>query len=315
MLADRVRNDEYDFTLEAMDALQSVPWAAPLLHAAQARDLLNAENKPLMFEVRFAFELHCAGMIAEYEYPTGVGGSSVDFRVLGSPQWLIEIVSIRASDAVKRATRHSGIVHEFQMSTSDSNLRQRPEGELIRVEEKIGEKAQAKDGSPTKFPVPNRAIHLILVDMRGYLDGGGHKNAYRQIAYGAGDPEVHKEWVPASWQGPSGTREPIKGLFEVGNPLPASQLVQERIHFLGFINERVCQQGGCECATKISCTTLLTTTYFQLETKRGKLLRPILFSVKPPELGLGLRRHSPVSSPYVGQSWLSCTAMTDGRHR
>jgi hypothetical protein len=196
-----------------------------------------------MFEVRFAFELHRAGMIAEYEYPTGVGGSSVDFRVLGSPQWFIEIVSIRASDAVKRATRQSGIVREFQMSTSDSNLRQRPEGELIRVEEKIGEKVQAKDGSPTKFPVPNGAIHLILVDMRGYLDGGGHKNAYRQIAYGAGDPEVNREWVPESWQGPSGKREPIKGMFEVGNPLPASQLVQERIHFLGFINEREYRQG------------------------------------------------------------------------
>jgi hypothetical protein len=83
VLSDRVRGDEYDFTTEAMDALQSVPWAAPLLRAAQTRDLLKAEDKPLMFEVRFAFELHRAGMIAEYEYPTGVGGSSVDFRVLG----------------------------------------------------------------------------------------------------------------------------------------------------------------------------------------------------------------------------------------
>jgi hypothetical protein len=86
--------------------------------------------------------------------------------------------------------------------------------------------------------------------MRGYLDGGGHKNAYRQIAYGAGDPEVNKEWVPESWQGPSGKREPIKGLFEAGNPLPASQLVQERIHFLGFINEREYRQGGMRVCDK-----------------------------------------------------------------
>src|SRR5262245_42520086 len=174
-----------------MDALQSVLWDAHLLRAAQDCHLLKAENKPHMFDVRFAFELHRAGMIAEYEYPTSVGGSSVDFRALGSPQWFIEVVSIRASDAVKRATRQSGIVHEFQMSTSDTNLRQRPEGELIRVEEKIGEKVQARDGSPTKFPVPTGALHLILVDMRGYLDGGGHKHAYRQIAYGAGDAEVN----------------------------------------------------------------------------------------------------------------------------
>jgi hypothetical protein len=132
VLSDRVRGDEYDFTIEAMDALQSVPWAVPLIRVAQAHDLLTAENKPLMFEVRFAFELHCAGVIAQYEYPTGIGGSSVDFRIPGSPEWLIEIVSIRAGDAVKRATCQTGIVYEFQMSTSDSNARQRPEGELIR---------------------------------------------------------------------------------------------------------------------------------------------------------------------------------------
>jgi hypothetical protein len=113
-----------------------------------------------------------------------------------------------------------------------------------RVEEKIGEKVQTKDGSPTKFPAPNGAIHLILVDMRGYIDGGSHKNPYRQIAYGAGDPEVNKEWVPESWQGLSGKRAPIKGMFEVGNPLPASQLVQEHIHFLGFINEREYRHEG-----------------------------------------------------------------------
>jgi hypothetical protein len=199
-----------------------------------------------MFEVRFAFELHRAGVVAQYEYPTGIGDSSVDFRIPGSPEWLIEIVSIRASDAVKRATCQSGIVYEFQMSTSDSNPRQRPEGELIRVEEKIAEKVQARDGSPTKFPVPNGAMHLILVDMRGYLDGLGHENAYREIAYGGRDPAVNRKWVGESWEISSGRREPIKGLFEVGNPLPAARLVQERIHFLGFINERKPEyrQGG-----------------------------------------------------------------------
>jgi len=28
---------------------------------------IRPENKPLMFEVRFAFELHLAGVVAEYE--------------------------------------------------------------------------------------------------------------------------------------------------------------------------------------------------------------------------------------------------------
>lgn len=223
-----------------------------------------------MFEVRFAFELHRAGVVAEYEYSTRIGGSSVDFRIPGLPEWLIEIVSIRAGDAVKRATRQTGIVYEFQMSTSDSNPRQRPEGELIRVEEKIGEKVRANDGSPTKFPIPNGAMHLILVDMRGYLDGGGHKNAYRQIAYGGCDPIVNREWVPEAWQRPSGNRELIKGLFEVGNPLPAARLVQERIHFLGFINEREYRQGGMRVHDKNIVYFLANPNLFSAEAEAEK---------------------------------------------
>ena len=170
MLSDRVRLEEYEFTKEAIHALRSVYWAEPLLRrVAQARCLLEPETKPLMFEVRVAFELHRARVVAEYEYPTGIGGSSVDFRISGSPEWLIEIVSIRVSIAVQRATTQAGICYTFQMSTNASEPKQRPEGELIRVEEKIGEKVQAKDGSPTKFPLPNGAMHISLVDMRGYL--------------------------------------------------------------------------------------------------------------------------------------------------
>jgi hypothetical protein len=30
----------------------------------------------------------------------------------------------------------------------------------------------------------------------------------------------------------------LKGLFEGDNPLPAPRLIQERIHFLGFVAER-----------------------------------------------------------------------------
>jgi hypothetical protein len=81
-------------------------------------------------------------------------------------------------------------------------------------------------------------MHLILVDVRGYLDGGGHKNDYRQIAYGAQDFEVAREWI-----GYTRERKPIKGLFEVSNTRPAARLIQERIHFLGFISERAYREG------------------------------------------------------------------------
>ena len=133
--------------------------------------------------------------------------------------------------------------HSFQMSTSDSDPRQRPEGELIRVQERSAKRCERRIDLPQNSLSPNGAMHLIVVDMRGYLDGGGHKNAYRQIAYGAQDAIVNREWVGEFWQGPSGKREPIKGLFEASNTRPAAQLIQERIHFLGFINERQYREG------------------------------------------------------------------------
>lgn len=59
----------------------------------------------LMFEVRFAQELQLAGVTAEYEFRVGVGDSTVEFRLNTTPTWLIELVSVRTSDAARRATR------------------------------------------------------------------------------------------------------------------------------------------------------------------------------------------------------------------
>jgi len=40
-----------------------------------------------MFEVRFAYELHCSGGTAEYEYKAGVGNSTVEFMIPGSRRY------------------------------------------------------------------------------------------------------------------------------------------------------------------------------------------------------------------------------------
>ena len=55
---------------------------------------------PLLFEVRFAFELHRCGVAADYEHVAGVGASSVEFRIKGPQEWLIELLSIRESQAL-----------------------------------------------------------------------------------------------------------------------------------------------------------------------------------------------------------------------
>jgi hypothetical protein len=224
-----------------MKALAKVPWAKPVLARLRRAGGIKPENTPLMFEVRFAEELHRVGVTAQYEFPAGVGKSTVEFRLNTEPTWLIELVSIRTSDAARRATRQIGPLYYeqvFRLTPKDPGASE--EGELITAEQKIGEKVFS-GGRPTKFPPRDGSLRLILTDMRGYLDGDGKPEDYCEIAYGwRGLARLfpdHWEAMVHCWAGGDGRVEPIKGLFEPRNPLAATKLIRERIHFLGFVKE------------------------------------------------------------------------------
>jgi hypothetical protein len=98
------------------------------------------------------------------------------------------------------------------------------------------------NGLPTKFPELRGAMHLILVDMRCYLDHGGTICDCQQIADGWFGLTFNQARWAYRWEIAPG-RPPITGLFEEGNPLPAGRLIQERIHFLGFVSEREYREG------------------------------------------------------------------------
>jgi len=111
------------------------------------------------------------------------------------------------------------------------------EGEIIRAQEKIGDKVFSKSKDKlVKFPVPTNSFHVIVADMRGMFGIGGvcDQDDYLEIAYGAkwadqlGCP-CHK------WKTSNG--QPIVGLFEQGNPLQSARYIQERIHFIDFVCE------------------------------------------------------------------------------
>ncbi|HEU0297855.1 MAG TPA: hypothetical protein VFR37_00330 [Longimicrobium sp.] len=197
---------------------------------------------PLLFEVRYAYELHRAGVTAEYEYSAGIGKSSVDFRLAGTPEWLIECVSIRASKGAKRAMRQRGEIYEQHFTSRHPDPHQTPEGEMVRAGELIAEKVLSR-GRPTKFPTPSpQRYHVIVVDTRGYLDGGGDAIDFRQITYGwRGVPE-DREWM-IHWFGPLGEEQPVRGLFEAGNPVRGAEMMRSRIHFLHFVQEEEYTEG------------------------------------------------------------------------
>jgi len=239
-------NKEIVYVTRILQELRCAGWALSLLRRINERGGITESNKPLLFEARFAYELFRRGIQVQYEYKAGVGASTVEFRIINSIEWLIELVSVRESEGIKLATHSSG--HFFSTFLSSSNLisskaegnkvtkryKQSEEAEMITAQHKIGEKVLSH-GQPTKFPCPNNAIHGIIVDMRGYIVDGGDWIDYRQIAYGPdGVPSDHKQFIHY-WD-----NKPIRGLFEKldQHPAKAASLLQERIHLLGFIAEK-----------------------------------------------------------------------------
>jgi hypothetical protein len=239
VLSDRLRATEVERTERAISALYELAWAKPVLSRLERAGRIQPENMPLMFEVRFADELRRAGVTAQYEYAAGIGNSTVEFRLDTDPVWLIELVSVRTSDAARRATRQIGPLYFEQLfHATPEDPGRSEEGEMILAEQKIGEKAFSR-GRPTKFPPPDGSFRLILTDIRGYLDKGGDLADYNEIAYGwrALAHLEHGDMIVHQWKNAEGKFEPIKGLFERGNPLAAAKFIRERIHFLGFVRE------------------------------------------------------------------------------
>lgn len=238
-LCERILND-----------IQGITWISPLVDRITRAGGIKQETRPLLFELRFAWELHRLGLEANYEFPSGLGNSTVDFRlVVDKEEWLVELVSLQSSDAVKSATHHEGPVLITELSSRATDQRQTPEAAMIRAEEKILEKVYSDRVGPIKFPQihPGR-YHVIVSDMRGYLIQGGDCRDYRQMAYGpAGIPRDRLGPLTVQfWPGPTGQPEPIKGLFETDNPSKGARTLQERVHFLGFVTEKKCHEGSIQ---------------------------------------------------------------------
>ncbi len=231
MWTDFLTKEERDYCLCLLIDLKYCPWVQPLIKKIEKGGGICKETKPLLFELRFAAELYHLGLSADYEHKAGMKNSTVDFRIKDDSSWLIELVSINISDAVKRATKDEGLLSTTLLRSDAEDKRQSVEGEIIKLQEKVGEKVYSND-KPIKFPpISDNVFSLILVDMRGYLDGGGDVFDYDEIAQGKSGLASKNRWVNC-WNG-----KPIEGIFENDNPLRAAKNIQERIHFLGFVED------------------------------------------------------------------------------
>ena len=140
MWSDSLSTTEAQSTRAALEELRRASWASALVSNVERNGGLTSANRSLLFEVRFAYQLLLAGLKPVYEYKAGVGGSSIDFFVDHGPGWLIELVSLEETNALKAATRANGLVYQQRLSSDAEDSRHSGEGQMLKAIERIGEK-------------------------------------------------------------------------------------------------------------------------------------------------------------------------------
>jgi hypothetical protein len=214
-------------------ALQGEQWAAPLQRKIEQNGGISSAPMPLLLEIRIAYAFQQNSVEPQYEFAAGSGTKSngrkpnittklFDFHVHGSPEWLIEVVSLRESYAIKDATLRDGLLTFVILSSLSADPKQSEEGEVVRAMEHIADKAE-------KFPIPSPGAFHLMAD----------HHDFREIAYGAAS--AVREECRHYWNG-----HPVAGVFDTRNARRSARLVQTRVHFLGFLKEKHYCKGEIE---------------------------------------------------------------------
>lgn len=236
---------EANFVNEVIGSLGDVDWVRPLIADIERNGGLNRTNKARFFELRFGYALYQTGIAPRYEVP-GTGASTIDFEFVSNHRkWLVELLRLEETLAVKNATRSfpgaDGYpLAELHLHTDANNPTHSIEGETLKAIQRICQKCE-RDGQPHKFPKPSHAVHVILVDVSNFAEGG---DPWDRIHIGLGG-----EYVPGPfkmyWQ-----KQLISGVFNERTRLKGAAEMRERVHFLGFIHEKKFEEGALSRGTQ-----------------------------------------------------------------
>ncbi len=280
IFTDPLTMEEVNFSKKAGKELEQLEWTKDLLNESKIISALNAKPtdnrsysslnaiKSALFEIRFAYSIYNAGLIAEYEYTAGIGDTSVDFRCTDGNNviWLIELTSLRESVAVKENTSIGN--NYFSYRSIPKKNKNSPEViDIIKTQKAICSKVVNNKGTPIKFPsVQPNCFHMIVVDMRSFNAGISDCYDYHNIAYGSKslidkhDGIYCRRWIDQS----NATESYISGLFDEQHPDIKSQYVRERIHVLGFILEKKYSKNELKNNIKFFCNPNLCTKQLKI---------------------------------------------------
>jgi hypothetical protein len=222
-----------------MTELADVRWAKPLLTDIEAAGGLKTENKAKLFELRFGHALHRAGAEPKYEVP-GEGLSTIDFGFAsGGTDFLVEMTRLEETDAARAATttqtfEDGAVMMSRRLATKSDMPSQSPEGETLKAVERICQKLE-NGGKPHKFPKPGGKIHVVLVDLRNFMNGG---RVWDRIHIALGG-----EYVPPEFRHYYAKRL-VSGVFTDRTTQKGAAEARERLHFIGFVSEKSFEDGS-----------------------------------------------------------------------
>lgn len=272
-----VTDREYGFSKEAGEILKNAPWAKAMLETKPIQQALEHRTYPYkqsvettksaLFEIRFARALYEAGLTVEYEHQTGLGQSSVDFRV-SKPEnsdikWLIELTSLDKSEAIKEAVNEHEGLFTYSSSIKPEDTTNSPEvRDIIKTQNAILHKTVDRNGNPAKFPErTDNCFHAIIVDMRAFNMGLSDFGDFLNILYGSGNlPDSYQR----AWINKDGKKELIRGLFDEEYPDARSQYLRKRIHAIGFVKEKSYERNEIKSAIKLYANPELITNKEQM---------------------------------------------------
>jgi hypothetical protein len=245
MYLDMLESSEAIFAQQVVGELKDVAWVRPIIRRIKENGGLNRENldhllqlKDQLFELRFAYALHQAGVAPRHEVPSEAK-SMIDFGFESKgQQWAVEMMRLGETEAVKEATVSWPVEDGVQL-TSRCLSTDSMAGETFKAIRRICQKCE-RDGRPHKFRAPEDTFQVLLVDFRTFMNGGDG-NDMLHVALGA---DYVKPPFRCYWEG-----RPITGVFDEHTSLDGAAEIRQRVHFLGFVRERAYKPGEFTAAT------------------------------------------------------------------
>ena len=230
---------------EAIEELRRIDWANELLSVIEHNGGVSFDNTSFLFELRFAIALHSEEIVPTYEAP-GEAKSTLDFEFTHNDQkWRIELLRLNETMAARNAIQkvQVGLVNIWRrvFSSGHPNNLASEEGETLKAVQRICQKC-ARKGRPHKFPAPDGAIHVLLIDARTLLSGT--TDMYDWIHIGLGGEYLTQEFHRRYWEGTL-----ISGVFNSRTTVHGAKWAQERLHLIGFMKEE--QFGVCDFGSSI----------------------------------------------------------------